>query len=100
MPNLTVAEYLRRINPVSKQRNGRWVLGSESRQRTFAAVQEVLLAGGGVADYRSVVALTVRAAPRHGAEIKAVWRLVRRYREQTHNQPEQLSLFQQKHTSV
>jgi len=97
---VTVAEYLRRLNPVYRKRDGRWVVGSESRQRTFKAVEEVLLAGGGVADYRSAVALTVRAAPRHGAEIKAVWRLVRRYREQTHNQPEQLSLFQQKHTSV
>jgi hypothetical protein len=86
---VTVAEYLRRLNPVYRKRNGRWVVGSESRQRTFKAVQEVLLAGGGVADYRSAVALTVRAAP---AEIKAVWRHVLRYRDQTHNQAEQLQL--------
>ena len=89
---MTVAEYLRRLNPVYKNRDGRLVIGSESRQRTFAAVKEVLLAGGGVADYHSAVALTVRAASRHGAEIKAVWRLVRRFRDQTHNQPEQLKL--------
>ena len=89
---MTVHEYLRRLNPVYRKRNGRWVVGSESRQRTFKAVEEVLLAGGGVADYRSAVALTLKAAPRHGAEIKAVWRVVRRYREQTHNPPEQLSL--------
>ena len=89
---MTVADYLRRINPVYKQRNGRWVVGSESRQRTFAAVREVLLAGGGNADYHRAVAATNVAASRHGAEIKAVWRLVRRYRTQTHNQPEQLTL--------
>jgi hypothetical protein len=89
---MTVAEYLRRINPVYRQRNGRWVVGSESRQRTFKAVVGVLLAGGGVADFPTAVALTVKAAPRHGAEIKDVWRHVRRYREQTHKQAEQLTL--------
>jgi hypothetical protein len=56
---MTVAEYLRRINPVYRQRNGRWVVGSESRQRTFKAVEEVLLAGGGVADFPTAVALTL-----------------------------------------
>ena len=86
---MTVAEYLRRINPVYRQRNGRWVVGSESRQRTFAAVQEVLLAGG---DYHRVVAATNVAASRHGAEVKDVWRHVRRYRDQIQNQPEQLTL--------
>jgi len=40
---MTVAEYLRRLNPVYKNHNGRWAIGSESRQRTFAAVKEVLL---------------------------------------------------------
>jgi hypothetical protein len=91
MPDLT--EYLRRLNPVYKNHiNGRWVVGSESRQRTFAAVQEVLLAGGGSADYRRVVAATVVAASRHGAEVKDVWRLVRRYRDLIHNQSEQLTL--------
>jgi hypothetical protein len=89
---MTVAEYLRRINPVYRQRNGRWVVGSESRQRTFKAVVGVLLAGGGVADFPTAVALTVKAAPRHGAEIQAVWRHVRRYRKQTHKQAEQLTL--------
>jgi hypothetical protein len=98
--DVTVAEYLHRINPVYRKRNGRWVVGSEPRQRTFKAVEEVLLAGGAVADYRSAVALTLKAAPRHKAEIRSVWRHVRRYRDQTHNQAEQLSLpsFQQKHT--
>jgi hypothetical protein len=89
---VTVAEYLRRINPVYRLRNGRWVVGSESRQRTFKAVEEVLLAGGGVADFPTAVALTVRAAPRHGAEIKDVWRHVRRYRDRLHYQAEQLKL--------
>jgi hypothetical protein len=88
----TVDEYLRSINPVYRKRNGRWVIGSESRQRTFAAVKEVLLAGGGVADYRAAVTLTLAAAPRHGAEGKDVWRHVRRYRAQTHPQAEQLKL--------
>jgi len=78
----------RRINPVYK-RNGRLVIGSESRQRTFAAVQEVLLTGG---DYHRVVAATLVAASRHGAEVKHVWRLVRRYRDLIHNRSEQLKL--------
>jgi hypothetical protein len=47
---MTVAEYLRRINPVYRQRNGRWVVGSESRQRTFKAVEEVLRGGGATAE--------------------------------------------------
>jgi hypothetical protein len=89
---MTVAEYLRRLNPVYRKRNGRWVVGSESRQRTFKAVEEVLLAGGGAADYRSAVALTLKAAPRHGAEVRDVWRHVRRYRDLIHNQAEQLKL--------
>jgi hypothetical protein len=89
---MTVQEYLQRHNPVYRKRNGRWVIGSETRQRTFAAVKEVLLSGGGVADYRAAVALAVAAAPRHGAEPKAVWRLVRRFREQSHKQAEQLEL--------
>jgi hypothetical protein len=89
---MTVQEYLHRLNQVYRLRNGRWVVGSESRQRTFKAIEEVLLAGGGVADFPTAVALTVRAAPRHGAEIKDVWRHVRRYRDQTHNQAEQLML--------
>jgi hypothetical protein len=55
----TVDEYLRRLNPVYRKRNGRWVVGSESRQRTFAAVKEVLLAGGGDSDLRRAVALTL-----------------------------------------
>lgn len=89
--SVTVAEYLQRHNPVYR-RSGRWVIGSESRQRTFAAVKEVLLAGGGEADFPTAVALTVRAAPRHGAETKDVWRLVRRYRDRLHYQAEQLEL--------
>ena len=89
---MTVAEYLRRINPVYKNNNGRWVIGSESRQRTFAAVQEVLLAGGADADYHRVVAAILVAASRHGAEVKGVWRLVRRYRDLIHNPYEQLTL--------
>jgi len=89
---MTVAEYLRRINPVYKNNKGRWVIGSESRQRTFAAVQEVLLAGGANADYHRAVAATNVAASRHGAEIKAVWRLVRRYRDLIQKQSEQLTL--------
>jgi len=86
----TVDEYLRSINPVYRNRDGRWVIGSESRQRTFAAVKEVLLSGGGVADFHSAVALSLGAAPRHGAEVKDVWRHVRRYRDLIQNQAEQL----------
>jgi hypothetical protein len=72
--------------------HGRWIIGSESRQRTFNAVKEVLLAGGGVSDLRWAVALSLGAAPRHGAEIRDVWRHVRRYRDLVHNQAEQLKL--------
>ena len=82
----------RSINPVYRKPNGRWIIGSESRQRTFAAVKEVLLTGGGASDLRSAVAITLGAAPRHGAEIRHVWRHVRRYRDQIHNQVEQLEL--------
>ena len=63
-----------------------------TRQRTFAAVKEVLLAGGGTADYHSAVALSLAAALRHGAEAKDVWRHIRRYRAQIHEQVEQLKL--------
>lgn len=86
---MTAAEYLRRINPVYKNRKGRLVIGSESRQHTFEAVREVLLAGAANADYHRAVAATNVAASRHGAEIKAVWRLVRRYRDLIQNRPEE-----------
>jgi hypothetical protein len=89
---VTVDEYLRRINPVYRLRNGRWVVGSELRQRTFKAVEEVLLSGGATADYRWVVTATLAAAKRHSAETKDVWRHVRRCRDQIHNQAEQLKL--------
>ena len=89
---MTVAEYLRRINPVYKNNNGRLVVGSESRQRTFAAVKEVLLAGGADADYQRAVAAILMAASRHGAEIKDVWRHVRRCRDLIHDRSEQLTL--------
>ena len=89
---MTVAEYLRRLNPVYRKRNGRWVIGSETRQRTFKAVEEVLLAGGAEADYHRTVAAIHVAASRHGAEIKDVWRLVRRYRDLIQKQSEQLTL--------
>jgi hypothetical protein len=92
MPDLTVAEYLRRLRPVYKNHNGRWIVGSESRQRTFAAVQEVLLAGGANADYRRTIAAILVAASRHGAEVKDVWKHVRRYRDLIHNRSEQLTL--------
>jgi hypothetical protein len=90
--NKTIHDYLQRHNPVYRKRNGRWVMGSETRQRTFKAAEEVLLAGGGVSDFRSAVALTLAAAPRHGAEFKAVWRHVRRCRDLIHNRAEQLQL--------
>jgi hypothetical protein len=90
---VTVNDYLRRINPTYRQRNGRWVVGSESRQRAFNAVKEVLLGGGATGDLRQAVALTLAAATRHEAEIKAVWRLVRKYRDQNHNRAEQLKLL-------
>jgi hypothetical protein len=89
--SLTVEKYLHSINPVYR-RGGRWIVGSETRQRTYKAVEEVLLAGGGVADFPTAAALTVRAAPRHGAEVKDVWRHVRRYRDRLHDQAEQLKL--------
>jgi hypothetical protein len=92
---LTVDEYLQRISPVYRTSYGRWVEKkgvSESRRRTFKAVKEVLLAGGGASDLRSAVALTLAAAARHGAEVKDVWRHVRRYRNRIHNQAEQLKL--------
>ena len=89
---MTITDYLRHINPVYRKRNGRWVIGSESRQRTFEAVKEVLLAGGADADYHRAVAATLVAASRHGAEIKDVWRHVRRCRDLIHNRYEQLTL--------
>jgi hypothetical protein len=88
----TVAEYLRRIEPREVDSRGRLRDVPESRLRAFAAAREVLRAGGGSADYRRAVAMTVAAAARHGAEGKAVWRLVRRFREQNHNWGEQLTL--------
>ena len=90
---MTVDEYLRRIRPVyPNNERGAWLSATGSRQRTFAAVQEVLLAGGANADYHRVVTATNVAASRHRAEIKDVWRLVRRYRDLIHNRSEQLKL--------
>ena len=89
---MTVTDYLRRLNPVYRNSQGRWVIGSESRQRTFKAVEEVLRGGGATADYRWVVTATLAAAKRHSAETKDVWRHVRRCRDQIHNQAEQLKL--------
>ena len=91
---MTVDEYLRRIRPVyPNNERGAWLSATGSRQRTFEAVQEVLLAGCADADYHRAVAATNVAASRHGAEIKDVWRLVRRYRDLIQNQPEkQLTL--------
>jgi hypothetical protein len=88
----TVHEYLRRIEPREFDSKGRYKPVPEPRLRAFAAAKEVLLAGGGVADYRATVALSLAAAARHGAEGKAVWRLIRRYREQTRDYGEQLKL--------
>ena len=89
-----VAEYLRRIRPVyPNNEKGAWLAAATgSRWRTFEAVREVLLAGGADADYQRAVAATNVAASRHGAEIKAVWRLVRRYRDLIQKQSEQLTL--------
>jgi hypothetical protein len=87
-----IDDYLRRINPVYRDQNNRWVIGSESRQCTYKAVAEVLRSGGATADYQKVVAATCAAAQRHGAEIKLVWRHVRRVRDQLHYRAEQLTL--------
>jgi hypothetical protein len=90
---LTVTEYLRRIRPVyPNNEKGAWLAATGTRQRTFEAVEEILLAGGGDADYHRVVAATLAAASRHRAEIKDVWKLVRRYRDLIHNKSEQLPL--------
>lgn len=87
-----IDEYLRRINPVYRDHNNRWVIGSEQRQCTYKAVAEGLRSGGATASYQKVVAATCAAAQRHGAETKAVWRHVRRVRDQIHYQAEQLML--------
>jgi hypothetical protein len=86
---LTIHEYLRRIEPRQVDSRGRWKEVPQSRLRAFAAVKEVLCAGGGSADYRWAVAATCAAAARHEARVKDVWRHVRRYRDQIHNQAEQ-----------
>jgi hypothetical protein len=87
-----VTDYLWCINPVYRKQNGRWAIGSESRQRTYKAVEEVLRGGGASADCVWAVAASSKAAQKHGAEIKSVWRHVRRARALLHKQPEQLSL--------
>jgi len=91
---MTVAEYLRRIRPVypNNERGALLAMAPGSRWRTFEAVREVLLAGGADAKYHQAVAASLVAASRHGAEVKAVWRLVRRYRDLIHNRSEQLKL--------
>jgi hypothetical protein len=85
----TVHEYLR-IEPCEVDSKGRYKQVPEPRKRAFAATKEVLTAAP--TDLRQAVALTLAAAARHGAETKDVWRLVRRYRDQVHNQAEQLVL--------
>ena len=85
----TVQEYLRRIEPCEVDSRGRYKPVPEPRKRAFVATKEVLTAAP--TDLRQAVALTLAAAA-HGAEIKDVWRLVRRYRDQVHNQAEQLVL--------
>ena len=86
----TVSEYLRRIEPREVDSKGRYKPVPESRKRTFAATKEVLTATP--TDLRHAVALTLAAAARHGAQVKDVWRHVRRYRDQDHYQAEQLKL--------
>jgi hypothetical protein len=88
---MTVAEYLRRIRPVYKNNEIGHQLAAlpGSRWRTFEAVREVLLAGDASADYHRAVAATNVAATRHGTEFKAVWRLVRRYRDLIQKRPEE-----------
>jgi len=90
---MTVAEYLRQIRPVypNNEKGARLAAEPGSRWCIFEAVREVLLNGAN-ADYRRAVAATLVAAARHGAEVKAVWRLVRRYRDLIHNRSEQLKL--------
>jgi hypothetical protein len=85
-----VHEYLRRIEPREVDSKDRYTQVPEPRKRAFAATKEVLTAAP--TDLRLAVALTLAAAARHGAETKDVWRLVRRYRDQVHNQAEQLDL--------
>jgi hypothetical protein len=86
----TVQEYLRRIEPREVDSKGRYKPVPEPRKRAFAAAKEVLTATP--TDLRHAVALTLAAAARHEAEIKDVWRHVPRYRDQIHNQAEQLKL--------
>jgi hypothetical protein len=89
---LTIHEFLRRIEPRQVDSRGRWKEVPQSRLRAFAAVKEVLCAGGGSADYRRAVAATCAAAVRHEARVQDVWRHVRRYRDRLHYQAEQLKL--------
>jgi len=87
---VTVREYLHRIEPREVDSKGRYKQVPESRLCAFAAIKEVLTAAP--TDLRQAVALALAAASRHGADVKDVWRHVRRYRDQTHNQAEQLKL--------
>jgi hypothetical protein len=84
---VTPQEYLRFIEPRSRNR---FTPVPEARLAVYEATRDVLLAGP--MDLRAAVALAMAAATRHSAEPKKVWRLVRRYRAQTHTQPEQLKL--------
>lgn len=84
---MTPADYLRRIEPRSRNR---FTPVPEARLAVYEATRDVLLAGP--ADLRQAVALSMAAATRHKARQTRFWRLVRRYRAQQHVQPEQLTL--------
>jgi hypothetical protein len=58
---LSLAEYLRRINPTHRNSKGQWVIGSEPRQRASRPRAMPLLAEAGTSLLRSAVAISPTA---------------------------------------
>lgn len=90
---ISLADYLRKIEPRQVDNRGRYKPVPESRLRAFAAAREVLTNNNmGTTALAAAVAITTPAAHKHGADIAQVWKLVRRYRELLYDHAEQLRL--------
>jgi hypothetical protein len=80
---ITVAEYLRKIEPITIKNGQRKVIPDEKRWLAYFAARDVLTTTGvGALPYADIVALVTTKAAKHNANFTRVWRLVRQWRTQ------------------
>jgi hypothetical protein len=89
---ITATAYLNKIEPTPADRRGRLRDVPEEQTRVFAAVRDVLRASDPGTPFAHVVALSMAAAQRHGADAALVWGHVRRWRAANRPEPVQLVL--------